>query len=104
MATYIKAGGWETLCDDCKGPKRWLNLEKFITKIIRSFISSSGGLRRNEFIATEGQTEFVVDFTANDNYLVFINDAKQSRFVVTRSGNTFTTPPLEEGWIVEIYN
>ena len=30
MATFIKAGFWETLCQKCTGYKGWLNLDKLI--------------------------------------------------------------------------
>ena len=33
MATWIKAGFWETLCKNCKGYRGWLNLDRLITEI-----------------------------------------------------------------------
>jgi hypothetical protein len=30
MATFIKAGFWESLCVPCKGYKGWLNLDEFV--------------------------------------------------------------------------
>ena len=30
MATFIKAGFWEKLCNPCKGYKGWLNLDEFV--------------------------------------------------------------------------
>lgn len=30
MATWIKAGFWESLCKNCKGYNGWLNLDSFI--------------------------------------------------------------------------
>lgn len=39
MATFIKAGFWETLCQKCLGYKGWLNLDKFV----EDKINASGG-------------------------------------------------------------
>ena len=36
MATFIKAGFWETLCKKCTGYKGWLNLDKFVEDKINS--------------------------------------------------------------------
>lgn len=41
MATFIKAGFWETLCKKCTGYKGWLNLDQFVEDKINS---SPGGL------------------------------------------------------------
>jgi len=65
------------------------------------------GLRRNIFIATAGQTEFEVDFdpVLSGNYLVFIDDAKQSRLLFTNVGNIVTCLlDLQEGQVVEIFD
>lgn len=32
MATWIKAGFWETLCKPCQGYKGWLNLDQFVNE------------------------------------------------------------------------
>lgn len=34
MATFIKAGFWETLCAKCTGYKGWLNLDQFVNSKI----------------------------------------------------------------------
>lgn len=34
MATFIKAGFWQKLCDPCDGYKGWLNLDKLITDVV----------------------------------------------------------------------
>jgi hypothetical protein len=34
MATFIKAGFWQKLCDPCDGYKGWLNLDKFIEDVV----------------------------------------------------------------------
>ena len=39
MATFIKAGFWETLCQKCTGSRGWLNLDKFV----EDKINASGG-------------------------------------------------------------
>lgn len=45
MATWIKAGFWETLCKNCKGYKGWLNLDQLIeSKISGPVIDSQGNL------------------------------------------------------------
>ena len=68
--------------------------------------SDGRGLVSQQFIATEGQTEFVVtDFTANSYYIPIIDGNIQSQSVVTRSGQTFTySPGLSEGQILLIVN
>ena len=104
MPNFIKTGYWESLCDGCRGPKHWLNLDDYILKVVRNYFVSQRVVLKNTFVATEGQTSFTVDFTANDNYLALINDVKQSNSVVTRSGNTFTTPALSANDVLEIYN
>lgn len=104
MPNFIKTGYWESLCDGCKGPRHWLNLDNYILKIVRNYLVEQRVLIKNTFVATEGQTTFVVSFTANDNYLALVNDVKQSNNFVKRNGNTFTTPPLSEGDVLEIYN
>jgi hypothetical protein len=38
MATFIKAGFWDKLCQPCKGYKGWLNLDEFVTNIVTSLI------------------------------------------------------------------
>lgn len=97
MSLFIKTGFWEK---SKLGYKDWLNLDEYILSII----SSVGGIRYNKFVAIEGQTTFVTDFTPNDKYIAFIDDVKQSGNVVSRNGDTFTTPPLSEGQILEIYD
>lgn len=65
------------------------------------------GLRRNIFIATQGQTEFTVDFdpVLNDNYFVFIDDAKQNRLLFSNVGNVVTVAmELNEGQVIEIFD
>jgi hypothetical protein len=50
MATFIKAGFWETLCAKCTGYKGWLNLDKFVEskvpqpayKVYTALLSQSG--------------------------------------------------------------
>jgi|688.fasta_scaffold476118_2 hypothetical protein len=34
MATFIKAGFWQKLCDPCNGYKGWLNLDQLITDVV----------------------------------------------------------------------
>ena len=36
MATFIKAGFWQKLCDPCEGYKHWLNLDKFVGNILNT--------------------------------------------------------------------
>ena len=54
MATFIKAGFWEKLCNPCTGYKGWLNLDQLIEskippiptptyKLYRATLSTSGG-------------------------------------------------------------
>jgi hypothetical protein len=70
---------------------------------------AGGGLVKNTFQegvnATLGQTTFTVDFEANDNYLVMIDDVPQGELVVTRYGNTFTySAGLSAGQKITIYD
>jgi hypothetical protein len=54
--------------------------------------------------ATEGQTEFTVPVDCDDNYMAFVNDAKQSHLVVSRSGSVFTySAGLMADQILEIF-
>lgn len=39
MATFIKAGFWQKLCDPCEGYKHWLNLDNLIKKTVSSLPS-----------------------------------------------------------------
>jgi len=51
MATFIKAGFWETLCAKCTGYKGWLNLDQFVNsripaptyKVYTALLTQSGG-------------------------------------------------------------
>ncbi len=54
MATFIKAGFWETLCKPCRGYKGWLNLDELIKslappapepayKVYTALLTQSGG-------------------------------------------------------------
>jgi hypothetical protein len=51
MATFIKAGFWDKLCQPCKGYKGWLNLDELIQsfipkpkyKVFTALLTQSGG-------------------------------------------------------------
>lgn len=92
---------------DIEGYATTVKLYKRETELIAggSGASDGRGLVNQVFIATEGQTEFVVtDFTANSYYIPLIDNVIQSTLVVTRSGNTFTTPALSAGQVLMIMN
>lgn len=42
MATFIKAGFWETLCKPCRGYKGWLNLDELIKKLASTVVGPQG--------------------------------------------------------------
>jgi len=61
MATFIKAGFWQKLCDPCEGYKHWLNLDNFISNFLRN---TPSGL----FAQTADGTEIVN--TADESSLI----------------------------------
>jgi len=81
------------------------------------YVTSAGGgmvnvtgLRRQEFIATAGQTIFTVTSGSNhpyplpDVYLVFIDEAPQRASLFTKSGNSITSViPLTAGQTFTVY-
>ena len=76
-----------------------------ITAITSSIINTSG-LRRQEFTATAGQTQFLWTKTAvlPDVFLVFIDDAPQRTSLFTKVGNLITSQiPLTTGQILTVY-
>jgi hypothetical protein len=42
MSTWIKAGFWQQLCNDCKGYKGWLNLTEFVKSIAQLYPGPMG--------------------------------------------------------------
>lgn len=68
--------------------------------------SSTGSLKYQKFIATEGQSVFdITEFTPTDSYLVFIDYNAQSREQVYRDGQKLiSTSPLTEGQVILIIN
>jgi hypothetical protein len=42
MSTWIKAGFWQQLCNDCKGYKGWLNLTEFVKSIAQLYPGPQG--------------------------------------------------------------
>ena len=42
MSTYIKAGFWSTLCNDCKGFSGWLHLDEFVKNIAQLYPGPKG--------------------------------------------------------------
>jgi hypothetical protein len=75
MATFIKAGFWETLCAKCTGYKGWLNLDKFVEskvpqpayKVYTALVTQSGGDSPSEEYTGE-------EIYAGITYYIFTND------------------------------
>lgn len=54
MATFIKAGFWETLCQKCTGYRGWFNLDKFVEDKINA---SGGGYKVYTALLTQEGTD-----------------------------------------------
>ena len=100
MAIPSKQIGWGTEAN------LLYEILKRIDKLTSLFAGSSvGQLKYQLFVATEGQTTFVVNaFDPTDAYLAFIDYNAQSHTVVSRNDHTFTTPALSEGQVLLIVN
>jgi hypothetical protein len=66
--------------------------------------STTAVLKKQSFVAIEGQTLFVVTlFTLTDAYLIMVNDTKQAG--VVRAGQNLTLPMgAPEGSLIEVWN
>ena len=88
-----------------------INIHKFYNVTTQTWEPLAGGstgvsvLRRQEFTATAGQTQFLVTaFTLPAVYLCFIDDAPQRTTLFSAAGNTITSQmPLTAGQIFTIY-
>ena len=65
MATFIKAGFWQKLCDPCEGYKNWLNLDKFVSNIVNTILRGTpNGLYSQtadgtEIVNTDAESDLV---------------------------------------------
>jgi len=41
MATFIKAGFWQRLCNPCEGYEGWLNLDWLINKKVTTILNTT---------------------------------------------------------------
>jgi len=118
MATFIKAGFWQKLCDPCEGYKNWLNLDKFVSNIVNTILRSTpNGLYSQtadgtEIVNTDVESDLVGPgvgslsvpangFKVGDSFV-----ARMGGIISTSGGSDFITIRIESlnGVTVELAN
>lgn len=106
MATFIKAGFWEKLCQKCTGYKGWLNLDQFVEskiptptyKVFSALLTQSGGDNTQYINWDDNPNTLTIGVT----YTITAND-DNTNFVIAGApnnnvGTSFIATSQTVGW------